>query len=126
MARMETLRTPEERFADLPDFPYEPRYAEVDGGLRVAYVEDGPADGETVLLLHGEPSWSFLYRQMIPVLAGAGLRVVAADLGVFGRSEKPARQDDYSYARHVGWLGEAVFDRLELRDVTLVGQDWGG
>ncbi|SFF02987.1 haloalkane dehalogenase [Blastococcus tunisiensis] len=123
---MEILRTPDERFADLPDFPYEPRYVEVDGGLRVAYVEDGPADGETVLLLHGEPSWSFLYRTMIPVLAGAGLRVVAPDLVGFGRSDKPAAREDYSYAGHVGWMREALFERLDLRDVTLVCQDWGG
>jgi haloalkane dehalogenase len=127
---MEILRTPDERFADLPEFPYEPRYVEVgdgDGGtLRLAYVEDGPADGETVLLLHGEPSWSFLYRRMIPVLTGAGLRVVAPDLVGFGRSDKPARQDDYSYARHAEWLREALFDRLDLRGITLVGQDWGG
>jgi haloalkane dehalogenase len=127
---VEVLRTPDERFADLPGFPYEPRYAEVadgDGGtLRVAYVEDGPADGGTVLLLHGEPSWSFLYRRMVPVLAGAGLRVVAPDLVGFGRSDKPARQEDHSYARHVAWLAEALFDRLDLRGVTLVGQDWGG
>jgi haloalkane dehalogenase len=123
---MEILRTPEERFADLPDFPYEPRYAEVDGGLRVGYVDEGPADGETVLLLHGEPSWSFLYRRMIPVLAGAGLRVVAPDLVGFGRSDKPTRPEDYSYARHVDWMRAALFDALDLRDVTLVGQDWGG
>jgi haloalkane dehalogenase len=123
---VEVLRTPDERFADLPDFPYEPRYVEVDDGLRVAYVEDGPDDGATVLLLHGEPSWSFLYRRMIPVLAGAGLRVVAPDLVGFGRSDKPARQQDHSYARHVAWLREALFDRLDLRAVTLVGQDWGG
>jgi haloalkane dehalogenase len=123
---MEALRTPAERFAGLPDFTYEARYVEVNGGLRVAWVEDGPADGETVLLLHGEPSWSFLYRRMIPVLTGAGLRVVAPDLVGFGRSDKPVRQQDYSYARHVGWLAEALFARLDLRDVTLVGQDWGG
>ena len=127
---MEALRTPDERFADLPDFPYQPRHVEVsdgDGGtLRLAYVEDGPDDGETVLLLHGEPSWSFLYRRMIPVLSGAGLRFVAPDLVGFGRSDKPARQEDYSYARHVAWLREALFDRLDLRDVTLVCQDWGG
>ena len=123
---MEALRTPAERFAGLPDFTYEARYVEVNGGLRVAWVEDGPADGETVLLLHGEPSWSFLYRRMIPVLTGAGLRVVAPDLVGFGRSDKPVRQQDYSYARHVGWLAEALFARLDLCDVTLVGQDWGG
>ncbi len=123
---MEALRTPEERFADLPGFPYEPRYVEVDGGLRVAVVEDGPADGETVLLLHGEPSWSFLYRRVIPVLTGAGLRVVAPDLVGFGRSDKPVNRADYTYARHVAWMREALLDRLGLRDVTLVGQDWGG
>src|SRR3954452_18625375 len=123
---MEILRTPDERFADLPEFPYEPRYVEVDGGLRVAYVEDGPSDGETLLLLHGEPSWSLLYRRMIPVLSGAGLRVIAPDLVGFGRSDKPADRAAYSYAAHVGWMREALFDRLDLRDVTLVGQDWGG
>ncbi len=123
---MEILRTPEERFVDLPDFPYQPRYVEVDGGLRVAVVEDGPEDGETVLLLHGEPSWSVLYRRMIPVLAGAGVRVVAPDLVGFGRSDKPADRAAYSYAAHVEWMRQALFDRLELRDVTLVGQDWGG
>ncbi|WP_116452161.1 haloalkane dehalogenase [Blastococcus litoris] len=123
---MEILRTPEERFADLPDFPYEPRHVEVDGGLRVAVVEEGPADGETVLLLHGEPSWSFLYRRMIPVLAGAGLRVVAPDLVGFGRSDKPTDRAAYSYAAHVGWMREALLDRLDLHHVTLVGQDWGG
>jgi haloalkane dehalogenase len=123
---MEILRTPEERFAGLPDFPYEPRYVEVDGGLRVGYVEDGPADGETVLLLHGEPSWSFLYRRMIPLLAGAGLRVIAPDLVGFGRSDKPVDRAVYSYAAHVAWMRDALFDRLDLREATLVGQDWGG
>jgi haloalkane dehalogenase len=129
---VEVLRTPEERFADLPDFPYEPRYVDVaagdgDGGrLRLAYVEAGPADGEPVLLLHGEPSWSFLYRRVIPVLAAAGLRAIAPDLVGFGRSDKPAEQGAHTYARHVEWLREALFDALDLRGVTLVGQDWGG
>ncbi|MGY1755149.1 haloalkane dehalogenase [Blastococcus sp. SYSU D01042] len=127
---MEALRTPDERFADLPDFPYEPRYVEVDDGeggrLRVAYVDEGPADGETVLLLHGEPSWSFLYRRMIPVLVDAGLRVVAPDLVGFGRSDKPARQADHTYARHVGWMRQALLDELGLTGITLVAQDWGG
>jgi haloalkane dehalogenase len=123
---MDILRTPEDRFAGLPDFPYVPRYVEVEDGLRVAVVDEGPADGETVLLLHGEPSWSFLYRRMIPVLVGAGLRVVAPDLIGFGRSDKPADPAAYSYAGHVEWMRQALFDRLDLRDVTLVGQDWGG
>ena len=122
---MKVLRTPEERFADLPDFGYAPRYAE-GGGLRMAWVEAGPADGEPVLLLHGEPSWSFLYRKVMPVLAEAGLRAIAADLAGFGRSDKPAEHGDHTYARHVEWIRALVFDLLDLRGLTLVGQDWGG
>lgn len=122
---MAVLRTPDECFADLPDFPYTPQYASVDG-LRMAWVEAGPPDGETVLLLHGEPSWSFLYRTMIPVLAEAGLRAIAPDLIGFGRSDKPAAVSDHSYARHVEWVRALAFDVLDLRRVTLVGQDWGG
>jgi haloalkane dehalogenase len=127
---MRVLRTPDERFADLPDFDLTPRYADVpdqDGGtLRMAYVEQGPADGPVVLLLHGEPSWSFLYRGMLPVLADAGLRAIAPDLVGFGRSDKPTEPGDHSYARHVEWMRSLVFDALGLRDVILVGQDWGG
>jgi haloalkane dehalogenase len=127
---MRALRTPEERFADLPEFPYPPRFADVpdpDGGtLRMAWVEDGPADGPPVVLLHGEPSWSFLYRTMLPGLAAAGLRAIAPDLVGFGRSDKPAAVADHSYARHVEWLRALAFDVLDLRGVTLVGQDWGG
>ncbi len=122
---MRVLTTPAGRFAGLPDFDYEPRYADV-GGLRMAYVEAGPPDGEPVLLLHGEPSWSFLYRKVIPVLADAGLRVIAPDLIGFGRSDKPAEIADHSYARHVEWIRKLAFDELDLREVTLVGQDWGG
>jgi haloalkane dehalogenase len=122
---MEVLRTPQGRFANLPDFPYSPRYVDV-GGLRLAYVEAGPPDGEPVLLLHGEPSWSFLYRTVMPVLAGAGLHAIAADLIGFGRSDKPAAIGDHSYERHVEWIRTFAFDRLGLRDLTLVGQDWGG
>jgi haloalkane dehalogenase len=128
--RVQTLRTPDDRFADLPDFGYPPRYADVpdgDGGtLRMGYVETGPAAGPVVLCLHGEPSWSFLYRTMMPVLAAAGLRVVAPDLVGFGRSDKPARVEDHSYARHVEWVRGFAFDALDLAQVTLVGQDWGG
>jgi haloalkane dehalogenase len=122
---MKVLRTPEDRFAGLPDFDYEPRYADV-GGLRLAYVEAGPPDGPPVLLLHGEPSWSFLYRKVMPVLAGAGLRAIAPDLIGFGRSDKPAEVTDHSYARHVEWIRAFAFDALGLSGVTLVGQDWGG
>ena len=123
---MTVLHTPDERFRDIPDFPYEPAYAEAGDGLRMAYVQDGPPDGETVVLLHGEPTWSFLWRSVIPVLASAGLRVIAADLIGFGRSDKPAAIAEHSYARHVEWVRAALFDSLNLRDVTIVGHDWGG
>jgi haloalkane dehalogenase len=122
---MRVLRTPEDRFDGLPDFGYEPRYAQA-GDLRMAYVAAGPADGEPVLLLHGEPSWSFLYRTMLPVLAGAGLRAIAADLPGFGRSDKPAEIGDYSFAKLVEWVRAFAFDSLGLTGLTLVGQDWGG
>ena len=127
---MDVLRTPDDRFAHLPDFDHQPRYADVpdgDGGtLRMAYVETGPADGPVALLLHGEPSWSFLYRHVMGVLAEAGVRAIAPDLVGFGRSDKPTRTEDHSYARHVEWVRALVFDELDLRDVTLVAQDWGG
>ncbi len=127
---MQTLRTPDDRFADLPDFDFAPHYVEVDDGaggrLRVHHLDEGPRDGEVVLLMHGEPSWCFLYRHMIPVLVDAGLRCVAPDLVGFGRSDKPIERSDYSYAHHVEWMRSALLDELALRDVTLVGQDWGG
>ena len=127
---MESLRTPDDRFAALADFPYPPRYQEVDdqegGRLRMAWVEDGPADADPVLLLHGEPSWSYLYRRMIPILAAAGHRVICPDLVGFGRSDKPTRIEDHSYARHVEWIRALVVDELDLDRVTVVGQDWGG
>jgi haloalkane dehalogenase len=128
---MQSLRTPDDRFAGLPDFPYEPQYTEVPSGdgdatLRMAWVEDGPPDADPVLLLHGEPSWSFLYRSMIPVLAAAGHRVIAPDLIGFGRSDKPAEVSAHTYARHVEWTRTLVADVLDLRSITLVGQDWGG
>jgi len=127
---VEVLRTPDEATADLAGFPWASQYAEVatgDGGrLRVAYLDEGPADGEVVLCLHGEPSWSYLYRHMIPPLVEAGHRVVCPDLVGFGRSDKPASRDDYTYARHVEWMRELLFDYLDLREVTLVCQDWGG
>jgi haloalkane dehalogenase len=130
------LRTPDDRFAALPGYSFEPHYVEVRAGdddtgggpsIRVHYLDEGPADArDTILLMHGEPSWSYLYRTMVPVLVDAGLRVVAPDLVGFGRSDKPAVRTDYSYARHVEWMRAALFDELGLSDLTLVGQDWGG
>ena len=127
---MKVYRTPDSAFDRLPDFGWEPRYVEVadpDGGtLRMAYVDAGPADGPVALLLHGEPSWSFLYRHVMRVLAERGVRCVVPDLIGFGRSDKPVDPVDYSFARLVEWTRELVFDHLDLRGVTLVGQDWGG
>jgi haloalkane dehalogenase len=124
---MRLLRTPDERFTGLPDFAYPPRYATVgEDGLRMAYVEHGPPDGEPVLLLHGEPTWSFLYRKLLPILAEAGLRAIAPDLIGFGRSDKPIDIDDHTYARHVEWVRAFAFDALDLTGVTVVGHDWGG
>ncbi len=127
---MQTLRTPDERFERLPEFPYAPNYcdiADTEGGtLRVAWVEDGPETADPVLMLHGEPSWSFLYRRMIPVVVAAGHRVICPDLVGFGRSDKPTRIEDHSYARHVEWMRALAFDVLALNRATLVGQDWGG
>ncbi|MFI6539281.1 haloalkane dehalogenase [Nonomuraea sp. NPDC050547] len=122
---MDLLRTPEARFANVPDFPCEPRYAEVDG-IRMAWYEAGPPDAEPVVLLHGEPSWSFLYRHVMRELAAAGLRAIAADLVGFGRSDKPADPADHSYARHVEWTRRLLLDELGLTGITMVGQDWGG
>jgi haloalkane dehalogenase len=127
---MQRLRTPNDRFTGLSEFPYAAHYSDVSDGegntLRMAWVQDGPADADPVLLLHGEPSWSYLYRKMIPVLAAAGHRVICPDLVGFGRSDKPTRIEDHSYGRHVEWVRELVFDKLDLQRVTLVGQDWGG
>ncbi|HEX7035041.1 MAG TPA: haloalkane dehalogenase [Pseudomonadales bacterium] len=126
---MEVLRTPDERFANLEDFNYEPHYVEVDDGdggrLRMHYVDSGPADGEALLCLHGQPTWSYLYRKMIPLLNEQGYRVIAPDLVGFGRSDKPAHASDYTYARHVHWLHGFVRE-LNLSNLTLVCQDWGG
>ena len=127
---MEALRTPDERFESLPGYSFAPHYVEVPSGagetLRVHYVDEGPPNGAVVLLMHGEPSWSFLYRKMIPVLSAAGYRSIAPDLVGFGRSDKPTERTDYTYARHVEWMRSTLFDGLDLHDVTLVCQDWGG
>ena len=131
---MKVLRTPDEQFAHLPEFPFAPHYATVTAGtgnlagteLRVHYLDEGPRDAAPVLLMHGEPSWSFLSRRVLPVLVAAGHRVIAPDLVGFGRSDKPTDVADYSYAAHVAWMSELVFAVLDLRDATFFGQDWGG
>jgi haloalkane dehalogenase len=127
---MDAVRTPDDRFEGLPGWTFPPHHAEVDDGegghLRVAYVDEGPPEAAPVLLMHGEPSWSYLYRHMIPPLVAAGHRVIAPDLVGFGRSDKPTRQEDHSYARHVEWMRQLLFDHLDLRQVTFFGQDWGG
>ncbi|MBJ30914.1 MAG: haloalkane dehalogenase [Acidimicrobiaceae bacterium] len=127
---MQTLRTPDERFVDLPDFEFAPHYAEVPDGehgvLRMHYLDEGPPEADPVLLVHGEPSWAYLYQHMVPVLVDAGHRVVVHDLVGFGLSDKPTEQADYTYARHVAWTSSLVFDVLDLNDATFFGQDWGG
>jgi len=127
---MQVLRTPDSRFENLAGWPFAPHYVDITDAatgqvLRMAYVDEGPRDGATVLLLHGEPSWSYLYRHMIPALVASGHRVLAPDLIGFGRSDKPADRHDYTYERHVAWLSE-WFTHLGLQDVTLFCQDWGG
>lgn len=118
------LRTPDERFDALPDYDFRPSYATVGQGLRLHYVDEGPHEASPVLMLHGEPSWSYLYRHMVPVFAGAGRRALAPDLIGFGRSDKPVDKAAYTYQSHVDWLTEWLLD-LDLRDITLVCQDWG-
>ena len=120
----EVLRTPDDRFQDLPDYPFEPSYLTVGQGLRMHYVDEGPREAPPVLMLHGEPTWSYLYRHMVPVFAGAGLRALAPDLVGFGRSDKPTDKAAYTYQSHVDWLTDWL-QQLDLRDVTLVCQDWG-
>ncbi len=138
---MEIFRTPDARFAELPDFPYQPRYVELPAALgtsaegaplRMAYLDEGPREAPVVLMLHGEPSWSFLYRHVIRAVVAAGLRAVAPDLIGFGRSDKPAAREDYSYASHMAWL-RAFLDGVDgrgggkrLGDLNLLCQDWGG
>ena len=127
---MESLRTPDHHFEHLADYPFAPNYVEVDdldgGTLRIHYLDEGPADAPVVLAMHGEPSWSYLYRKMIPPLVDAGLRVIAPDLVGFGKSDKPTEQTDYTYERHVAWIRALIVDHLDLADATFFGQDWGG
>ncbi len=126
---MEFLRTPDERFNNLPGYPFAPHYVQVDdtegGSLRLHYLDEGPADAPVVLMLHGEPSWSYLYRKMIPIVTAAGYRVIAPDLIGFGKSDKPTQRTDYTYQRHVDWV-RSLLQQLDLKGMTLVCQDWGG
>ncbi|MCP5432051.1 MAG: haloalkane dehalogenase [Alphaproteobacteria bacterium] len=126
---MKVLRTPDARFEGLPDYAFAPHYTEVQGregpALRIHTVDEGPRKAAPVLMMHGEPSWAFLYRKMIPPVAAAGHRVLAPDLLGFGRSDKPAAKTDYSYERHVAWMSAWLL-KLDLRDITLFCQDWGG
>jgi haloalkane dehalogenase len=126
---MECLRTDDGCFANLPDYNFGAHYLMVDdsegGQLRVHYLDEGPRDAEPILLLHGEPTWSFLYRKMIPILVQAGHRVIAPDLVGFGRSDKPSKRSDYTYQRHVDWMTSLVL-QLKLTNIMLVCQDWGG
>jgi haloalkane dehalogenase len=125
---MDVLRTPDDCFSNLPDFPYPPNYTEVfDSGaaLRIHSVDTGPEDAPPVLLMHGEPSWSYLYRHIIPALVARGHRVIAPDLVGFGRSDKPAAQADYTYERHVDWMS-VWLEAQRVSDITLFCQDWGG
>jgi haloalkane dehalogenase len=121
---VDVVRTPEDRFANLPDFPFAQHHTTISDGLRMHHVDEGPRDAAPVLMLHGEPSWSYLYRWMIPLFADAGMRAVAPDLVGFGRSDKPTALGDYSYQRHMDWLTEWL-EAVDLRDITLVCQDWG-
>ena len=120
---MKILRTPDERFQDLPEFPFEPHYLEVEE-IRIHYVDEGSMEGKVILLMHGEPSWCYLYRHMIPLLVKAGYRVIAPDLVGFGRSDKPQEQNDHTYYKHVEWIIKWL-KKFDLQDITLFCQDWG-
>lgn len=126
---MKTLRTPDDRFDGLKDYAYKPNYKEVPDGeggrLRIHYIDEGPQTADPILLMHGEPSWSYLYRKMIPILIEAGNQVVAPDLVGFGRSDKPAQRSDYTFQRYVDWM-QAWLDQVDLKRITFFGQDWGG
>ncbi|MFX0021262.1 MAG: haloalkane dehalogenase [Candidatus Hermodarchaeota archaeon] len=120
---MKLLRTPDERFENLPDYPFKPNYLNVDG-IRIHYIDDGPRNAEVILLMHGEPSWSYLYRHMIPILLEARFRIIAPDLVGFGRSDKPTEKSDHTYRRHVQWISSFI-NILDLENITLFCQDWG-
>jgi len=122
---MKILRTSDNRFENLPDYPFEPNYVTVGNDLRLHYVDHGPKDGQVVIMMHGEPSWSFLYRHMISNVAAAGYRVIAPDLIGFGKSDKPTETSDYSYTAHIGWMNN-WFEQMDVTNAVLFCQDWGG
>jgi haloalkane dehalogenase len=126
---MEVLRTPDERFRDLVDFPFSPHYINIDdedgGNLRMHYIDEGASDGELILCMHGQPNWSYSFRKMIVPLAEAGFRVIVPDIVGFGRSDKPTKRSDYTFARHVAWL-RSFIEGLDLKNINLIAQDWGG
>ena len=125
LEKIRALRTPDEQSKNLPDYPFEPHYVEVERNLRIHYIDEGPRGAAPIVLFHGQPTWSYLYRKMIPVLVKAGHRVIAPDLIGFGKSDKPSSIEDYSYARHVMWMATFIKE-VELRGITLVVHDWGG
>lgn len=126
---MQFLRTPDDCFDNLEDYDFQPHYLQVDdfegGSLRMHYLDEGSKEAPVVLMMHGEPSWSYLYRKMIPPVVAAGYRVIAPDLIGFGKSDKPSKRTDYTYQRHVDWVRN-ILTQLDLKDVTLMCQDWGG
>jgi haloalkane dehalogenase len=126
---MRVLRTPDYRFSHLAGYSFKPNYVDVPDGdgasLRIHYVDEGAIDAAPVLMMHGEPSWSYLYRKMIPIVVDAGFRVIAPDLAGFGRSDKPAARSDYTYERHVDWM-QAWLEKIGIKHITLVCQNWGG
>jgi len=127
---MDTVRTPDDRFVGLPDYDFEPHYVDIDdtegGSLRVHYIDEGDPADPIVVLMHGEPSWCYLYRNVVGPLVDAGCRVIAPDLVGFGRSDKPTQQGDHTYARHVNWMTQVLIDHLNINDAVMFGQDWGG
>ena len=121
---MKILRTPDNRFSNLLDYPFKPNYIQL-GDIRIHYVDEGESSEEVVLLIHGEPTWSYLYRKMVPIVSESGYRVIVPDLVGFGKSDKPIDQEDYTYEKHVGWISSFI-ESLDLKNINLFCQDWGG
>ena len=121
---MKILRTPDNRFLNLLDYPFKPNYIQL-GDIRIHYVDEGESSEEVVLLIHGEPTWSYLYRKMVPIVSESGYRVIVPDLVGFGKSDKPINQEDYTYEKHVGWISSFI-ESLDLKNINLFCQDWGG